>query len=162
MMFRFFLFLFFLLPLVSLAAEEEIEKDLLNMQKDMQGILNNLNEKIGNGAAAGAQSAGRIDVARRKALALASDEKFTKAANQLWAHPDRNKLLVVQGIFFVVIYLLRAWRQARAGNWFTRILVGLLFTIILWGGLSYVIPAIILGEPYRIFVHTIWHTLTSP
>jgi hypothetical protein len=100
-------------------------------------------------------------VARRKVLALASDEKFLKAANDLWAHPNRNQLLITQGIFFVIVFLLRAWRRAKTSNWFMRLLVSLFFTVVLWGGLSYVIPSIVLGEPYRIFVHTIWNTIIS-
>jgi hypothetical protein len=143
-------------------AEEDFEKDLRDLQKDAAGILQKLDTKnLPSGSEAASGAAGQLDVARRKVFALASDKQFLKAMNDLWASPDRNKLLIVQGIFFVVIFLLRAWRQAKAANWFTRILVSLCFTIILWGGLSYVIPAIVLGEPYRIFVASLWRTLVS-
>ncbi|MGZ3713585.1 MAG: hypothetical protein ACXVBE_17600, partial [Bdellovibrionota bacterium] len=108
-----------------------------------------------------ASAPGHLDIARRKIFALAENKPFLNAMNQLWASPNRNTLLIVDGIFFVVIFLLRSWRQAKASNWFTKVLVGLVFTIILWGGLSYVIPAFVLGEPYRIFVAGLWNVLVS-
>ena len=146
-------------------ATEDVEKELLEIQKNAQDVIDGLNQRLngpGGGPGQPAISLNQIDTARRKAMALATDEKFLKAANALWNDPRRNDLLIAQAIFFVVIFLLRAWRQAKAKNWFTRIIVGFFFTLILWAGLAYVLPRIVLGEPYQVFVSTIWRVITSP
>ncbi|MGE3262250.1 MAG: hypothetical protein AB7K68_10765 [Bacteriovoracia bacterium] len=149
------LLLCFLFSAPVFAGTDDIEKDLLDLQQSVEGVLHKFN------TSSRGTPASQLDVARRKVFALAEDKQFLKAMNELWANPHRNQLLIVQGIFFAVVFLLKAWRQAKAANWFTRIFVGLFFSFITWGGLLYVIPAVVLGEPYRIFVGTIWRVLVS-
>lgn len=153
--------LLLLLALTAPAFADDLEKDLRDFQSNAAGIIEKI-EATGLGASnATSGAAEHLDVARRKLMALASDKQFLNAMNALWTSPDRNLLLICQGVFLLVMILLRAWRQAKAANWFTRLLVGFAFTILIWIGIAGVIPAIVLGEPYRVFVSTLWRVLTS-
>lgn len=147
--------LFLILASPALAAEDP-EKDLLDLQQSMESIVNTL------GQSTRGVSMSQLDLARRKVFSLAEDKQFLGAVNQLWASPDRNLLLICQGVFFLVMLLFRAWRQAKATNWFTRLCVGFFCSLVMYAGLLYVIPAIVLGEPYRILVATLWRLLTTP
>lgn len=137
-------------------AEEDLEKDLRDLQQQAESLLTGLQK--GASAGAGAGSA-QLDVARRKVFTLASDQRFLQAMNAVWASPHRNELFVIDLIFVLFVVLIRAWRQSRARNWFTRLLVGFFCAGIMWAGLAYAIPALVLGEPYRIMVARLWFVI---
>lgn len=103
------------------------------------------------------------EVARfqKKALDLANDKRFTKAAEELWANSRRNELLIAEAVFFVLVLVLKAWRQAKAKHWFRKLLSGFFWNLVLWAGVVFVLPALILGEPYRIFVGKLWSTFVQ-
>lgn len=108
-----------------------------------------------------AQHGEKFEKVKFKVMNLASDDKFIKAVTDLWSHPNRNTSLVAQGVFFLFMLFFKAWRQSRARNWFTKILTGLVLSLFTWGMLIYVIPAIVIGEPFRIIAAKLWFILTS-
>lgn len=142
-------------PLVAAPGEpaEELARDMEGFQKSLEQMRRVIEERI--------QGVDRsnLEKARLKVMRLASDERFLKAAGDLWSHPNRNTLLIAELIFAVLMFFLKSWRQARARNWFTRILTGFFFSVFTWFGIVLVLPAIILGEPFRIFVITLWRVL---
>jgi uncharacterized BrkB/YihY/UPF0761 family membrane protein len=58
------------------------------------------------------------------------------------------------------MFFAKAWRQARASNWFTRVLVGMVLSLFTWLVILLALPTMILGEPFRIFVSTLWRVIT--
>lgn len=153
-----FLLLFFCLlaPLSGLADEnDDLAKEVAGLHGDLEKAVKQIQDKT-----AGLEG-GTVGAARTRIMQLASDDRFTKAAQDLWAHPKRNTLLIAQGIFFVVMFLLKAWRQSAAKNWFKKILVGMFLGLATWLGLIVVLPYAILGEPYRYFMLTLWRVFVS-
>jgi uncharacterized membrane protein len=148
-----------LLAPASFADEvDEINRDVEGLQKNMEQVRRVLQERIGgvNGL-----DQARVEQARRKIMVLASDQKFLKAAGDLWNSPERNTLLIAEAVFFVFMFFFRAWRQAKASNWFTRVLTGFFLSVVTWIGLVLVLPAVILGEPFRQVVSSLWRVVSS-
>jgi hypothetical protein len=151
-----FVFLAFLLlmPLPAPAdGTEELVREVESFQEELQRTL----QKLQNLSVSGEGLAG----IREKVLRLASDDRFLKAAQDLWSHPNRNTLLAAEVAFVFMMFLLKAWRQAVSRSWLRRIFVGLFLGMITWAGMLVVLPYVILGEPFRIFVLTLWRVFVS-
>lgn len=134
---------------------DDLAREMAELHGDLERVVKQLQEK---GQALNEE---KLAPARAKVMQLASDDNFIKAAQDLWSHQGRNTLLIAQAIFFAIMFLIKAWRQSATKNWFKKILVGVFLGLTTWAGLLVVLPYIVLGEPYRIFVLTIWRVLTS-
>lgn len=145
------------LPLAAAPGDpaEELARDMEGFQKNLDQMRRVIEERI--------QGVDRsnLEKARLKVMRLASDETFLKAVGDLWSHPNRNTLFITQLVFAVLMFFLKSWRQARARNWFTKILTGFFFSVFTWFGIVLVLPSIVLGEPFRIFIMTLWRVLFS-
>lgn len=153
---------FLLLCLLALAgfsarADEvdDLNRDVEGLRQNMEQVHRALQERVGSLSVDQAH----IEQARRKLMLLASDQQFLKALGDLWNSPERNTLLVAELIFAVFMYFFRAWRQAKARNWFTRTLASFFLTMFWWVGVLLVLPGIILGAPFRQVVSTLWRVL---
>lgn len=139
---------------------EQITKELGDFKGQAEEVIKQL-EKVAPGANPGAATqpgapATPLDIARQKAMRLANDERFLKNATDLLAHPARKKMLYIQIGFFIFMLLLKAWGQSKVQNWFKRMLLGFVLTILMCFGLSYVIPVFVLGEPFVVVTTTIF------
>jgi hypothetical protein len=156
---RLLLLLTLLLSLPALAdGVDEMGREAEGIQRNIEQVRRVLQERMGGLPGIDQQT---IETMRRKVMVLAADKTFLKAAGDLWQSPNRNTLLVAELIFAVFMYFFKAWRQAKASNWFTRLLTGLSLSLVTWAGVGFVLPAIILGAPYRIVVTTLWRAFTS-
>ena len=160
----------FILPLASFSADdkkapdpekemEEITKEIGDFHSQAEQMLKQLEKVTTGGASLNGGQPSSLDVARQKAMRLASDDRFLKSAADLWAHPDRPKMLLIQLGFFLFMMIIKAWRQSKVRHWFKRMLLGFVLTIFTWIGIAYVIPAIVLGEPFVVFTTTIFRVL---
>ena len=148
--------IFLLLASIFLASsssfaidDDQMVQDLQTMQEDMKKALVQIQEKT-----AGVDGE-KMAKAKEKVLRLASDEHFLKSAEQVFSHPNRLNLMLLELAFFVVMIFIKGWRQAAAKNWFKRILVGFGFWWLTWIGMLVVLPYIMLGEPFRVFVFSL-------
>lgn len=139
-------------------AEEDLQRELEQAQENMQkaqenaqNMLRQLQEKTG-----GALGNEKLAVVREKVMKLANNPDFLTAAGELFTHPKRSKVLVINLIFFVFMIILKAWRQSKASNWFVKMIVGFSFTIITWAGMVYFIPSFVFGPVYQVFLGSIW------
>ncbi|RYZ95583.1 MAG: hypothetical protein EOP11_24720 [Proteobacteria bacterium] len=57
------------------------------------------------------------------------------------------------------MYFFKAWRQSKARNWFTRLLSGLFWSVVSLGVLTLALPSLIIGEPFRTVIATLWRVL---
>lgn len=134
-------------------ASDDVDQEIRDLQQHTASVMKQLESiKI---------DPQKFDSIRLKAMGLATNDRFLKAVTDLWSHPNRNTCLIAQGIFFAVMFVLKAWRQATASNWFSKMLSGLILSLFTWGMIAYGIPAIVLGEPFRVVVSTLWQTLAS-
>lgn len=141
------------LPAAPGEPAEELARDMEGFQKSLDQVRRVIEERVQG------MDRSNLEKARLKVMQLASDERFLKAAGDLWSHPNRNTLLIAELVFMVLMYFFKAWRQSRARNWFTKLMTGFFLSIITWFGIVLVLPAIILGEPFRTFVTTLWRVL---
>ncbi|HEY8280752.1 MAG TPA: hypothetical protein VIH99_14070 [Bdellovibrionota bacterium] len=151
-------------------AAQELNKELDGIHQQAQQVLNQV-EKLAPPAPAlpphdapplipGAPVLPEnLEGMRQKLMTLAQDERFLKAVKDLWDHPDRNKLLAIQAAFFLFMIILKAFVQAKTVHWFKRLFLGFLFFVLTWAGILYVIPLVLLGEPFGIFTGTLWRVL---
>ena len=156
-----FVLLLSLGPLVNAHAEDaadELAREMNDLQQNMQKVLEQVQKRAQVDPSPGGFN---VDRAREKVVRLASDDRFLRAAQELWAHPKRNLLLWVNLAIFVIMMFVKAWRQAKAANWFTKILVGFFATVATWALMLGAAPALILGEPYHVFVGTLLKTIFS-
>jgi hypothetical protein len=101
----------------------------------------------------------QFNAIKERALKLANDDRFMKAAEAAWKSPDRQKLLLIQLGFFLFMILFKAFLQSRARHWFKALLVGFACTIFTWVSLSYAIPLFVLGEPFQIVTSTLFKVM---
>lgn len=157
-----FFYLLLFLPLLSFADEaEELAKEMETMQKDVLKATQTIQQKVGGAPAMPGLSTEGISKIKDKLVKLASDETFLKSAQEVWASPQRNNLLIAQGVFFLVMILFKAWRQSKSENWFWKFLVGCFLNLVTWVGLVVVIPVVVLGDPYWVILKTLWKTFTD-
>ncbi|RZA08924.1 MAG: hypothetical protein EOP11_03330 [Proteobacteria bacterium] len=154
---RIFIILLFFASLGAADDVDDINRDIEGLQQNMNQVRRVLQERMGGAGIDQAQ----VEKARRKVMVLAGDQKFLKSAGDLWNSPARNTLLVAQLIFAIFMYFFKAWRQSKAGNWFTRLLSGLFWSVVSLAVLTLALPALILGEPFRIVLSTLWRVLSS-
>lgn len=150
-----------LVPCLAFAAgdadlDQDLIKELEGYHKQAEQMMQQLQKAHGQ---EGALSA--ADKARQKVMQLATDDRFLASAGELWRHPDRNKLLAIQAGFFLLMILVKAWRQSKVNHWFRKLLVGFFFTIVTWIGVAFVIPFFVLGEPFRVFTLTLFNVLVK-
>jgi|GEM_PF-4468634 len=142
---------------------DEIVKEIGDFHSQAEQMMKQLEKSAGgmlpNGQPNPAGGGSPLDNARRKMIQLASDDRFLKSAQDLWAHPDRPKMLLIQLGFFVFMLIIKAWRQSKVHHWFKRMMLGFVLTIFTWIGIAYVIPAIVLGEPFIVFTTTIFRVV---
>ncbi len=148
-------FLFLLLCLNVASANENIEQEIQKAHEEVQKVLGGLQEKMQ------AANGDKMALVRQKAFALATDQRFLQAAEDIWTHPNRKTLLWVELGWFLFMVLIKAWRQAKANHWFKKFMVGFFLSLFTWLMMVLAIPAIILGEPFHIFVGTLWRVLLS-
>jgi len=153
----FFLFLALCLPAQHASADDndQIAEEVAQLHGELANAVKQIQEKTGN------LQSGTVGAARTRVLQLASDDRFLQSAQDLWAHPKRNTLLICQAVFFVLMFLLKAWRQSAAKNWFKKILVGIFLGSLTWIGMLLVLPYAFFGEPFRYFVLTLWRVLVA-
>lgn len=133
----------------------ELGREMEDFHKQAQKMLEGLEQATGAAEKAG-QSPSQLDEARKKAMKLASDDRFLKAAGDLWASPHRNTMLLAQLGFFLFMLLVKAWLQSRPVHWFRKFLIGFFLNLVTLLGLAYVIPLIVLGEPFAVFTGTLF------
>lgn len=133
----------------------DLGREMQDFHKQAEGMLKQLEQATGTAQQNG-QPPSQLDLARQKAMKLAADDRFLKSAGDLWGHPDRNKMLLIQLGFFLFMLIVKAWRQSKTQHWFKKMLVGFFFTLLTLVGISYVIPLIVLGEPFAVFTGTLF------
>lgn len=156
--------LFLLLPFLGAALPafaddpaEELAREMQKTQANVQQVLEQVRQRTGGNL--GVSGLSQLEQAREKVLRLAADDRFLKAAQELWAHPKRSLVLWVNlGVFILMIFV-KAWRQSKARNWFTRLVVGFFLTVFTWALMLGAVPALLLGEPFHIFVGTLAKTI---
>lgn len=137
-------FLLLAAPVVGDDIDKELE-DLQNQAKRVEETVRNAMEKV-RGAGLDRQRAERV---QKKVSEFASDPNVLRSLQEIWAHPDRNQVFLFQGIFLLVMILIKAWRQARAKHWFWKLWAGFFYSVLTWIGILYVIPLAVLGAPFR-------------
>jgi hypothetical protein len=141
-----------LLTLPSFADDaEELTREMQEFQQSTLKQLQLIHEK--------AKGPGdQIGQLREKAVKLATNETFMKAVEEVWSHPKRSTVLLVNLGFFIFMVLVKAWRQSKARNWFTKMIVGFVFTLITWAGMIFLVPWIVLGNSYKILITNLINT----
>lgn len=134
---------------------EDVAKELTDFQGQAQQMMKQL-EKVTSGLAPDGKQPTTIDFARQKIMRLASDDRFLNSAAALWKHPEREKMLLIQLGFFLFMILIKAWRLAQASHWFKRLVLSVFLNIITIAGMLYVIPLLVLGEPFAVFTTTLF------
>ncbi len=147
-----FLFLLIFCLFVWADEAEELAKEMEAWQESTLKQLQLIQEKAN-------VPGGQMSAIQAKALQIAGNEKILQAANAIWQHPNRNKVLWVNLGFFIFMILVKAWRQSKCRNWFTKLVVGLLFTIITWVGMGFFVPWVVLGSPYKVLVTQVFQVL---
>lgn len=137
-------------------SADELAKELETYNKQAEQALQQIDKMVGVST-----PDPKLELIRQKAMRLASDDQFLKAAQDLWKHPDRNKMLAIQAAFFLFMIILKAWRQSRATHWFRKLLIGFFFSIFTLVGVSYAVPLLVLGEPFGVFTGTLFKVLVS-
>lgn len=150
------LVLLLLLTVFSFANEnDELARELEQYRRDAEKLLQQIQEKT-----AGMDTT-KLSQARGKIMELAADERFVQSVTDLWNHPKRNTLLVAELIFLVVMFFVKAWRQAKARNWFTKLLTGMFLGLFTWIGVLLILPYIVLGEPFKVVMTTLWRVFVG-
>ena len=137
---------------------DEIVKEIGDFHGQAEQMMKQLEQKMGVAQQSG-QAPSPLDQARQKAMRLASDDRFLKSATDLWNNPNRPKMLYIQAAFFVFMLIFKAWRQSKVFHWFKKMLLGFFLTIFTWVGIAYVIPLIVLGEPFAVFTTTLFRVI---
>jgi len=87
---------------------------------------------------------------------LITDAKFSENLTKLISHPNREKLLYTEILWFIVIFLLRARILHNTEHWFRALLHRLWTGAALMLGASYLAPVFWLGEPFKIVLSMLW------
>ncbi len=149
----FWLLLFFA-PLSFSDDAEELAKEMQQFQESTLKQLQVIQEK--------ARGPGdQLGLLREKAVKLATNESFMKAVEEVWSHPKRATVLWANLGFFIFMILIKAWRQSKAKNWFTKMLVGLVITLITWAGMIFLVPWLVMGNSYKVLIMNLMNTFFS-
>jgi hypothetical protein len=148
--------LFLLLAIFAFANEnDDLAREMEQWHQDAQKVLKQIQDRTRN------IDTSQLGEARAKAMRLAADDKFLQSITDLWNHPKRNTLLIAEGIFLVIMLFVKAWRDAKAKNWFTKLLMSLALSVFTWIVVVLVLPYLVLGEPFKVVVLTLWRVFTS-
>lgn len=139
---------FVALFLSVLAQADEAEDLAKEMEQWREGALKQI-EMIQGQAKSQNQ---HLHAIQEKAARIASDETITKSAQELWAHPQRKNVIWWNIGFFVFMLFFKAWRQSKSKNWITRLLSGLILSLVTWSGMIFFVPWAILGAPYKTLI----------
>jgi hypothetical protein len=134
---------------------DDVNKEIADLSRDAEKVMQQMDQlsKVNPLSVQG------VNAVKEKALRLATDDKFLRAAEDLWKNEKRNQMFLVQAGWFLFMLLFKAWRQSRTHHWFKRLLVGGACSLVTWIGLIYVIPLAVLGEPFGVFTGTLWRVL---
>lgn len=144
------------LAVFSFANEnDELAREFEQWHQDAQKVLKQIQDRTKN------IDTSQLGEARAKAMRLAADDRFLQSVTDLWNHPKRNTLLIAEGIFLVIMLFVKAWRQAKAKNWFTKLLMSMALSLFTWVVVILVLPFLVLGEPFKVVVVTLWRVFTS-
>lgn len=137
--------------------------ELLKARKEMQqaydaiNVSNPFSSEHGKAAPAGAPVAtGRVaeiqkllaNPAVQGYLGAFNNPAMTAAIQQVAKHPNRNVLLGSEAGLFVLMIIIRAWRQSKARHWARKLWVNF-YTFVIGTGLAAVgLPAAIIGDSY--------------
>lgn len=154
-------------PSAAPPAKEPDASDLADLGKDMEDfhkqaekMLQQLETATGTAQKNG-QPPTQLDLARQKAMKLASDDRFLNSLTAIWAHPQRNNMLLFQLGFFLFIVVLKAWINSRPKHWFRKLLIGFFVNILTVITISYVIPLLVIGEPFAVVTGTIFRVFIA-
>jgi hypothetical protein len=148
-------FLLFLAAFAFANENDDLARELEQWQQDAQKVLRQIQDHTKD------LDGSRIGEARAKAMRLAAVDHFLQSVTELWNHPKRNTLLLSEGIFLVIMLFVKAWRQAKARNWFTKLLMSMALSLFTWVVVVLVLPYLVLGEPFKVVVVTLWRVFTS-
>jgi hypothetical protein len=112
-------------------------------------------------AALAAAHDGTMGKFQQKIFQLVSDEKFLRAATEVWDGPNRPTVVIYQVAFFLLMIVVRAWQQSKTEHWLMKTLIGFACTVITWAGVVYFVPRLILGEPFRYLLRSIMDVFFS-
>lgn len=144
------------LAVFSFANEnDELAREFEQWHQDAQKVLKQIEDRTKG------MDTSKLGEARAKAMRLAADDKFLQSITDLWNHPKRNTLLIAEGIFLVIMLFVKAWRQAKAKNWFTKLLMSIALSLFTWIVVVLVLPYLVLGEPFKVVVVTLWRVFTT-
>lgn len=147
--------LLFLAVFTFANENDDLTREFEQWHQDAQKVLKQIEERTKG------IDTSRLGEARAKAMRLAADDRFLQSITDLWNHPKRNTLLIAEGIFLVIMLFVKAWRQAKAKNWFTKLLMSMALSLFTWIVVVLVLPFLVLGEPFKVVVVTLWRVFTS-
>jgi uncharacterized BrkB/YihY/UPF0761 family membrane protein len=147
--------LLFILPAF---ADESVEQELKEIQKHADDMEQAVQKAMGVIPGMSNNNTAQASPLQKKVMALAADKEFTKALQDLWAHPNRNTLFIAQAIALLFMLLFKSWRQSKIKHWFRRLLSGLFYSFLTWLLLVVVLPLVLLGDPLRIVALKLWNT----
>ena len=138
--------LFAFLLLAAPVVADDLDKELTELQNQAKRV-----EETVRGAMEKVQGLDREKAERvqKKVSEFASDPNVLRSFQEIWAHPHRNQVFLFQGIFLLVMILVKAWRQSKAKNWLWKLWVGFFYSVLTWTGVIYVIPLAVFGSPFR-------------
>jgi hypothetical protein len=144
------------LALFAFANEnDDLAREFEQWHRDAEKVLKQVQERTKG------IDTSQLGEARAKAMRLAADDNFLQSIMELWNHPKRNTLLIAEGIFLVIMLFVKAWRQAKAKNWFTKLLMSIALSFFTWIVVVLVLPFLVLGEPFKVVVLTLWRVFTG-
>lgn len=97
----------------------------------------------------------------QKFLKAIGSQDFFPNINKIKEDPNLKNLLFAQLGFIVFMMIFRLWRQSAAETWIGKLWVTLYCAVIFWVVSLYVLPAYLLGEPYRKLCQLLWNTFTQ-
>jgi hypothetical protein len=84
----------------------------------------------------------------KKSMTLAADPKAAAALHEIADSPKRMELVYLEIGWFLLIFMLRAWRNAKAPKWHQRLWTSLWTMALLWTGVLAFLPWLCFGEAY--------------
>lgn len=144
-----------LLAFLLLAAPvfaDDIDKELEDLQNQAKRVEETVQSAVAKVQGLDRESAERV---RKKVSEFVSDPDVFRSLEGMWTHPNRNLVFLFQGIFLLLMILIKAWRQSKAKHWLWKLWAGFFYSALTWIGLLYVIPLAVLGAPFRTFTNAV-------
>ncbi len=87
---------------------------------------------------------------------LVQDQEFSSSFGKLMESGRGSTVLVYEVLLILVLWGFRAWKLGKAETLFARLLTQAWIAVLYWGLAIVAVPAVILGEPYRVVLsHTV-------